>query len=323
MADGGAPENLEQRILFLDTNYGSMHIRAEDYLREQDERLAELTGVNHSGHCPDVVLWFEHDLFDHVILLYLINWLADHGFETGDRVRLIQIDRHASIQPPQLFRGLGQLTPDDIVALYNETGGQQLTAEHWQSARIAWEAWLDSSPEKIAKIAAAHDEWATPGLPFLATAFARHLREFPAVNTGLNETERMILEAVQIEATTVPGLFSYFNGRDSLLGLGDLMFWPRITGMAFVEQPLIRCEFSGRALISAAEFYEQCWSGKREDLSAIQVFITDFGRSVLAGEADHIATNGIDCWRGGVHLKSPDNVWRWNSDSQRMITPAQ
>ena len=36
------------------------------------------------------------------------------------------------------------------------------------------------------------------------------------------------------------------------------------------------------------------------DLSVVA--ITDAGRDVLAGRSDHVALNGIDRWRGGVHL---------------------
>lgn len=35
--------------------------------------------------------------------------------------------------------------------------------------------------------------------------------------------------------------------------------------------------------------------------------VTEFGRKVLAGEANHVAENGIDDWVGGVHL-TPDTV---------------
>jgi hypothetical protein len=38
---------------------------------------------------------------------------------------------------------------------------------------------------------------------------------------------------------------------------------------------------------------------------------TDFGRAVVAGEANHVVTNGIDRWVGGVHLSSGQRAVWW------------
>ncbi|MCR9145249.1 MAG: DUF1835 domain-containing protein [bacterium] len=314
--DARTATDLEARIEFLCADYGSAPDDARSYLLEQDRNLLQL--VADSNDEGRITLWFEHDLFDHVILLYLLNCLAERGFAQNDRVELIQIDRHASIQPPRIFHGLGQLSPADIVALYSDPGPTVLNSEHWRSAHIAWQAWLHSTPEKIEAIAAGTE--ATPGFPFLAAAFARHLREFPAQEHGLGETEVLILQALQDgDATSVAGLFRYYNARDALLGLGDLMFWPRIAGLAFVARPLIACSFQdGRSIPTRAQFLEGCQAGKLADLQAILISLTDFGREVLAGRADHVAANGINCWRGGVRLKTPENLWRWDAVSNRM-----
>jgi hypothetical protein len=44
--------------------------------------------------------------------------------------------------------------------------------------------------------------------------------------------------------------------------------------------------------------------------------ITDTGRAVLAGRADHVALNGISRWLGGTLLSS-DRLWRWTGFSLR------
>ena len=44
--------------------------------------------------------------------------------------------------------------------------------------------------------------------------------------------------------------------------------------------------------------------------------LTDVGRQVLDGEADHVALNGIDRWIGGVHLHGHDVPWRWNEGTE-------
>jgi len=41
---------------------------------------------------------------------------------------------------------------------------------------------------------------------------------------------------------------------------------------------------------------------------------------VLAGEADHVALNGVDRWIGGVHLAGPDSPWRWDEGTEGIVS---
>lgn len=52
----------------------------------------------------EVVLWFEHDLFDQTLLIYLLQWLAAR--ERGAvSINLVCIDSFPGVHP---FKGLGQ-----------------------------------------------------------------------------------------------------------------------------------------------------------------------------------------------------------------------
>ena len=51
-----------------------------------------------------------------------------------------------------------------------------------------------------------------------------------------------------------------------------------------------------------------------------EVTITETGRKVLVGRADHIDLNGIDRWLGGVHLVGEKAAWRWDSASERIVS---
>ena len=45
------------------------------------------------------------------------------------------------------------------------------------------------------------------------------------------------------------------------------------------------------------------------------------GRDVLAGRRDAVALNGIDEWRGGVHLVGRDrSPWRWDARAQTLVS---
>jgi hypothetical protein len=76
--------------------------------------------------------------------------------------------------------------------------------------------------------------------------------------------------------------------------MGDNTFYKLMADLASVRNPLVE--------ISAA------------------VAITETGRKVLEGQADHIGLNGIDRWLGGVHLTN-DNAWRWDRASGRLVRP--
>jgi hypothetical protein len=44
--------------------------------------------------------------------------------------------------------------------------------------------------------------------------------------------------------------------------------------------------------------------------------ITELGQGVLAGEANHVALNGIDEWVGGVHLSARGvSPWVYDGDT--------
>ena len=53
----------------------------------------------------DVVLWFEHDLYDQLQLLQLLDWFEQQDLE-GINLDLVQIDSYPGVRP---FYGLGQL----------------------------------------------------------------------------------------------------------------------------------------------------------------------------------------------------------------------
>src|SRR5205085_2959727 len=62
----------------------------------------------------ELVLWFEHDLFDQLNLVQLLDWIASRPRLAG-RVSLICV---GSFPGKPDFKGLGELTPPDIAALF-------------------------------------------------------------------------------------------------------------------------------------------------------------------------------------------------------------
>src|SRR6266700_2464947 len=81
----------------------------------------------------DVVLWFEHDLFDQLQLIQLLDWFSTHE-EGKTRLSLIQINSHPGVKP---FYGLGQLSGTQLARLFPQR--QTVTAKQLITAHEAWQ----------------------------------------------------------------------------------------------------------------------------------------------------------------------------------------
>jgi hypothetical protein len=49
------------------------------------------------------------------------------------------------------------------------------------------------------------------------------------------------------------------------------------------------------------------------------VRLTEAGREVLAGRADHARLSGIDRWIGGVHLTGREPSWRYDERLEILV----
>src|SRR5262249_11425682 len=81
--------------------------------------------------------------------------------------------------------------------------------------------------------------------------------------------------------------------------MGDLSFFNIVEGLAAAKKPLVAVDEDSDDPVRLAD---------------ASISLTDTGRDVLAGRADHITLNGIDRWLGGVHL-TPQRYWRWTGSS--------
>lgn len=261
------------------------------YLRSWDE------GLDTYADYEEVVLWFEHDLFDQLALIRHLDWFARR--DLGDTaLSLICIGEFGGVEP---FHGLGQLTPNQLASLLDTR--ERVTVRQIELARRAWKAFRSADPASIVRVL----ERDTAPLPFLAGALRRFLEEYPSVRSGLPRTERQILELLSRGITSPVELFRAAQPLEERVFMGDWTFWTRLEELARGPHPLVE--------LSAPL--------PRESLPAGTVTLTDSGRRVLAGEADWIALDGIDRWLGGVHLEGHAVPWRWNADAARLEPSAR
>lgn len=266
-------------------------------LAERDEALATMRGweapLGRWREYQEVVFWFEHDLFDQLLLVRHLAWFAGQRPGPG-QLSLICIDRYPGVEP---FYGLGQLGPAQLLSLFPSR--EPITAHQLELGRRAWQAFTGATPLPLQE----YVDNPSPDLPFLAGAVRRYLEEYPAVATGLSRTERAILETLAREPGSPEDLFHAVQAREERVFMGDLSFLEILEGLARLHAPLLHLTI------------EPSEAG----LPPGSVAISPLGHLVLAGEADRVAVSGIDHWYGGVHLQGRAVPWRWDPRQARII----
>ena len=242
-------------------------------LRHQDQWLSR------SSNYDDVVLWFEHDLFDQLLLVRHLEWLSRNP-SAASRVQLIQSSRY-----------LGCLNPDELAELY--PGRAPVTPLQVASGTDAWRAVCADSPTVLERIVS---DGPQPELPFLHGALTRLLEEYPSTSCGLSRSERQILRALNEGQATFEDCFVATQRMEDRIFMGDSSFVHIARSLAAASHPLLQFADDGHS--------------QPEQKAAMA--LTDLGHDVLAGDADHIRVNGIDRWIGGVHLMGKDVRWRWD-----------
>ncbi len=280
-----------RRALHLSESYG---VNVEECARELLDQEHKL------GSFPDhdeVVLWFEHDLFCQTNLLYLLDWFASQDLG-NTKLSLICIGEFPGKED---FRGLGELNAEQLASLFPDR--RQITSAQLELGEQAWQAYCSPGPMEIERLAA----FDTPSLPLLGPALKAHLRCFPSTKNGLGRIENTALELIDAGSKNFGELFSRFASAEPIYGLGDAQFWLALKRLSVGRQPLLRIENGGESESSSSAIVPNA-----------EFEMTDTGVSVLRGEADFVALNGIDYWLGGVHL-SLDKLWRWDETAGVMV----
>lgn len=264
----------------------------ERSLQTRDARLlAEAAG-------DEIVLWFEHDLYDQLQVLQILDQLARGRPGRPARVTAILADDYLAAQPDERLQ-----------AWFDSR--RVLTPAEWQAAAAAWAAFRAPDPTMLAS-------FDHPGAwPTLRAALHRHLQQFPWTRDGLSRTERQTLAALTSGPRSPRAVFAAANHEvETAIFMGDLGWWFHIRPLITGPRPLL-C-VAGAA---PADFNDPDWW--RDDDAAPTLNLTDEGRHVLAGEADRIVLNGLDRWLGGVHLivAPGEPTWRWDEDRNGLQKP--
>lgn len=285
-ADDG--ERRSERSAWLAARHGLPPNDALAGLEADDLALAS------AGRADEVVLWFEADLFDQMILVYLLDRLSELA---PNRSSLICIGHHPEVRE---FVGLGQLSPLQLEALYPTR--VPVTPAPFALARTAWETLTSGDPERLWALAGT----GTPELPFLADAIRRYLAELPSVRNGLGLTEWLALQAFLAGADTPFHAFSTVQRFESRPWQGDTMFYAQVRLLASGPMPLLRPR--GKMPAVGDRSFEQ-----------VKFEVTEHGRAVLAGREDWCRLSGASRWHGSILVEGPRPRWRWDERAERPV----
>lgn len=274
------------RTRFLAEAYELRLENCEKDLREQE------AGLRRFSEHDETILWFEHDLFCQINLIYLLDWFSKQSMG-NTRLSLICIGEFPGKED---FRGLGELTGEQLASLFENR--HEVTEPELSLAVRVWAAYCSADPGEIARLLGED----TSAMPFLRHALRLHLMRFPSVKNGLGRVENTALEMISGGAIEFKSLFSRFGEAEPVYGMADSQFWCALKRLGRARDPLITIGPGDNDLVlKSNRYYDASFE------------LTETGNAVLAGERDFIDVNGVDLWLGGVRLVD-GVVWRWNEE---------
>ena len=269
---------VEERAVFLCDHYG------ENLLRVRNELLEQEHVIDRAHEEEEVVLWFEHDLFCLIHLLYLFSRLSKVR-----RISLIWCPQPLATQSEEDLFNLFELRAAVIPAMST-------------AAALAWRAFTSSDPTSLNRFLGAD----VADFPFLRDGLLLHASRFPSTRNGLGEVERRAVEGIDDGATDFISLFTRFDETPPRFGFGDGEFLRHLRRLATVAVPVITITGEDQANPPKANFA-----------------LTASGRNVLEGKDDFIEINvgngsQAGFWLGGAHL-TRERMWRWDAGQRQIV----
>jgi hypothetical protein len=280
------------RAEHLASAYGVTIEKCERELRAQEDALSAF-----SDH-EEVVLWFEHDLFCQVQLIYLLDWFAQHD-PGKTRLSLVCVGEFPGIE---YFHGLGQLNEAQLASLFPQR--QQVSPAQLELGSKAWAAYSSPNPAELLALMSSD----LSAMPFLERAFIKHLQRFPSTENGLGRIGNVGLELIARGYERFRSLFPAFVTRESEYGFGDAQLYLELKQLTKAPSPLLTLSSSVKGTMTdSAEMLLSTFA------------LTDVGKAVLDGREDFVRRNGIDSWLGGVHLRGHESDYRWEEQAQELL----
>jgi hypothetical protein len=222
--DGPVPDLPDEELVGVRAQVIASGLGVSPEAVAEDLRQWRAVVDDHSAY-SELVLWFEHDLFDQLNLIQLLSRVGRDRV-VPKPVSLISIDSYPG--HPN-FKGLGELTPADIAALF--TTRTRVTPEQLALGAAAWDAFRRQDLRQFLR----RD---TIALPYLAPALERYLDEAPG-RDGLTRSERRLLEQLSRGPLDIHAAWAGMHDGERAYYISDASFWSLIRSLAERSPALI------------------------------------------------------------------------------------
>jgi hypothetical protein len=262
------------RAEFLSTKgWGEFEAIQRDFM-QRDEMLKRFHEYD------KVLLWFEHDLYDQLQILQILNWLHSHH-DGRTPLSMICTDQY-----------LGMLDAQQMA--HHRQHEQAITNAQLELASSAWLAFRQPTPLPLVALC----EGDCRALPFLHSALLRLLEEYPACSHGLSRSMHQALAILATGDTNPARVFARLQQCEEARFMGDTVFWDILNEMIEADQPLLA--ISNSQPVTRPQSREQL------------LRLTQTGRRVLDGAQNWLDLDPPARWIGGVRL---DDETTWCRDS--------
>ncbi|MFD1140450.1 DUF1835 domain-containing protein [Larkinella insperata] len=174
--------------------------------------VQELKKLANSADYDEIYLWFEHDLFCQINLVFLLAQLAQQPRKAA-KIKQVSVD---SVPGEPFFKGMGQLTGAQLATLYLQA--EELTSHELDAAARVWRAYAGPDPMAVQDLLGAD----LGRLRFLKTALTYHLQRFPFTSNHLNLNEHLLTAILMEGPLTEDRLIERFLQQDRVYGITDL-----------------------------------------------------------------------------------------------------
>lgn len=284
------------------------------------ERARVLANIN---AYDEVVLWFEHDLYDQLQLIEICHRLVERD-DVLPPLSIICIDGHSEVP---FFHGFGNLTTEMMEGLFQQR--IPLSCEQLDIGADLWIVLTSSTPQLLALRVQSE----VKGWPFMTKALRRFCMEFPALETGLTLTQTYLLLTLLKAPDELPVLAFNLKLAEQNGSLADGVtaeqrYYEILTGPASFRRIFnhlqqlevdpfmgdLSVQYELNRLLNADVPYINVSSINENKVYSL----TLAGAEVLQGRRHWGADNAVDLWRGGVHLKA-GNMWFWDQHSHAFV----
>ncbi len=177
--------------------------------------------IRRAGEFDEVVLWFEHDLYDQLQILQILHVLHEMNLEPGS-VSIVQSDSY-----------LGSMTAEEIVTLHPKR--RTVTRAMFERASSVWKHFCAQDPSMLLVDSATEHA----GFPHMRAALRRLCEEYPWTGDGLSRSQRQALQSVAQGPARSDELFRRAQAREEAPFLGDTTFYAIVEDLRASPAPLI------------------------------------------------------------------------------------